>query len=277
MPDQTDIQKWTIKPTPLERAMGRLVRGPDGDHGDAGGDKASGGDDAAASGGGDGSDATGSGDAGDGAGASDDATVLGAADTDTGAGDKSSNEDGDDKDSKDDKSADGADGPPEKYELSLTVKDAEGKDQKVDIDPVLLTEATPILKELGLSNEQANKVAGLVPKVQERLIQQQNDDFSAVKAGWAKEAQADEEIGGKKWKETQAFAARALDHFGAPKGSPFRALLDETGLGNHPEMIRMFRKIGEAAGEDGTFARGDAKIDKKPREEVLYPEDAPKK
>lgn len=230
-------------------------------------------------------DATGGSDATTGSSAADTATdgndadggtVLGSAATDAGTGDGDAGKPEAGKDGADDA---GKNDPvvPEKYEISLTVKDEAGNDQAVEIDSALLEAATPVLKDLGLTNEQANKVAGLVPQIQQRLFQQQADEFATTKTQWAKDAAADEEIGGKNWKESQTFAAKALDHFGAPKDSEFRKLLDDTGLGNHPEMIRIFRKVGAALGEETTFAQGDAKIQKKSREEELYPDDVPKK
>jgi hypothetical protein len=197
-------------------------------------------------------------------------SILGSATTDAGTGD----DQGDGAPGKDDGGTDeSAVAVPEKYEISLTVKDAEGKDEAVEIDPVLLEAATPVLKDLGLTNEQANKVAGLVPQVQQRVLQQQQDEFAAQKAEWAKDAAEDKEIGGKNWKETQSLAARALDHFGATQDSEFRQLLDQTGLGNHPVMIGMFRKIGAALSEESTFAEGSGQVGKKDRLEELYPED----
>jgi hypothetical protein len=280
--DPTDIQKWTIQPTPLERAMGRLMRGPDGHDADGDPGADAGGDASGDAGGDGGSDAAGSGDAGDG-GNADDPSLLAAATAGDGAGDAGGDKDADGKDGADDKPADAI--VPEAYDLSITIKDAEGKDQKVDIDPVLLTEATPILKDLKLTNEQANQVAALVPKVQQRLVEQQSDEFAKTKADWAKQTQNDPEIGGKNWKETQTLAARALDRFagGAEKNedgtfkSGFRQLLEDTGLTNHPDMARALREIGKGLAEDGSFPRGDGKIQKKSREEELYPDDVPTK
>jgi hypothetical protein len=115
-----------------------------------------------------------------------------------------------------------------------------------------------------------------------------NDEFAKVRADWAKEAQNDPEIGGKNWTDTQRFAAKALDHFGAPseikevdgkkvETNEFRKLLNESGMGNHPVFIRMFRKIGEAVSEDGTFVRNNQVVETKlSREERLYPDDVPK-
>lgn len=210
----------------------------------------------------------------------DSSTVLGSATDGTGDGEG----DGEKADADDKDDANGDAGVPEAYDLKVTAKDAEGKDVEVEIDTELLAEATPVLKELGLSNEAANKLAPFILKAQERATQRQNDEFATVKADWAKQAKDDPEIGGKAWKDTTALSAKALDHFIGPvkdaEGKPneFRQLLDQTGLGNHPAMIRAFRKIGEALSEDGTIARSDAvETTKKSREEALYPDDVPKK
>jgi hypothetical protein len=205
----------------------------------------------------------------------DDATVLGSATADDGAGDIKA-------DSTQAPSptpvADDA-GVPDAYELKLTSVAEDGTETSIDMDPVLVEEATPIFKELGLSNEQANKLTGLMPKVQEQLFKAQNDEFAKVRADWAKEAQADPEIGGKNWTETQRLAARALDHFTGPADdkNEFRKLLNDSGLGNHPVMIRAFRKIGEAIAEDGTFVRNTTEVKQElTREQRNYPEDQPK-
>lgn len=270
-----------IRPTPLERLAGRIMRAPDHD---AGNDDASGGD-----GGGDGGDAAASGDGdagkGDGGGGADDASLIASATADEGAGDGASDGKAGDQDGKDDQQKDGADGLPEKYDINVTVKAEDGTEKKVDLDPALVDAATPVFKELGLGNEQANKIAALIPFVQQRMAEQQNDEFAKTKADWAKETQNDPEIGGKNWKDTKALVGRALDHFagGAEKNedgtykSAFRQLLEDTGLTNHLGAARMLRAVGAGLAEDGIFARGDGKVEKKSREEVLYPNDVPKK
>lgn len=204
-----------------------------------------------------------------------DASVLGAAATDDGAGDDAG---GDDKGKEDSAADDAGAAVPERYELKpFTVGEGENA-TTFEIDSGLLETVTPKLKEAGVSQAQIETLApAVVPEIQKQVLQQQADAFATTKADWAKAAADDPEIGGKQWKETQVLAARALDHFGAPKGSEFRQLLDETGLGNHPVMIKMFRNVGAALSEDPTFAQGDSKIQKKSREEELYPEDVPKK
>lgn len=216
----------------------------------------------------------------DGAGDAGDAdTFLGSAKSEPGDGasGKDGNAVGDQDDGDSNSASAAADGPPETYELTVTTKDAEGNDVPVEIDQALLAEATPILKELGLNNEQASKVAAFVPKITDTILTKQADEFAAMRAGWAKDCQKDKEIGGANWKETETLAAKALDTFGAPEGSDFRKLLNESGFGDHPEMIRMFRRIGEKLGEDPLTPSADGgKAEKPDRVRTLYPNDLPK-
>lgn len=160
---------------------------------------------------------------------------------------------------------------PESYELTPP----EGFEA---LDPETVEFATPILKDLNLTNEQANKLMPVAGKLAERLQamgqQQMLGEITAQRKAWAQEAQGDPEIGGDKWNETTHLADKALNALGYPKGSPFRSLLTDTGLDNHPEMIRAMRKVGELVSEDGDFVRGEIGTQvKKSREEVLYPAD----
>lgn len=216
--------------------------------------------------------------------ASDDATALGSAATNDGTGDDKSGKTEDGKDGKGDEGK--ADAPPETYELK-PFKVGEGDDAaEVQIDTALLETITPTLKEAGLTQAQLDTLAPkVVPAIQEQVLKAQADEFATTRAQWAKEAREDTEIGGKNWKPSLALAAKALDHFGAPsekndKGeetNPFRVLLNQSGLGEHRVMVKMFAKIGAAISEDGTFARSEGPTVKKSREEVLYPDDVPKK
>ena len=266
------------------------MRAPDHD---AGGDGSSGDGGAGDSGGGDGDDGgAGAGDAGgDGSGdaSDDDATALGSAQADDGAGDGEGDDAKDGANGKGDDAKDDADGPPEAYELK-PFKVGEGDDAaEVQIDTALLATITPTLKEAGVSQKQLETLAPkVVPAIQEQVLKQQADEFATTRAQWAKEAREDKEIGGKNWKASLGLAAKALDHFGAPseikevdgkkqETNPFRLILNQSGLGEHPVMVRMFAKIGAALAEDGTFARSEGKTVKLSREEVLYPADAPKK
>lgn len=165
---------------------------------------------------------------------------------------------------------------PEKYEL----KAPEG----MTFDEESFAVADPVFRKLGLTNEQAQELMPVAGEFAQRVAADavakhelaKATSFTAMKREWLENAKGDAEIGGAKWDESTAAAAKALDGLGFVKGSEFRKFLDETGMGNHPEMIRAFTRIGLRVGED-TFTRGDgAAATKQSREAILYPNDVKK-
>lgn len=174
-----------------------------------------------------------------------------------GAGEEGAAQGQGDGDQGDGEGDDGQAGAPETYELSL--KDEEGND--VALDPEMVQAADAVLRELDLSNEQANR---LLPLAQQMTLRGQDSALKAVSdAGaeqaktWLETAKAAEDIGGSNFTSTIEAAAVGLDALGLTKGTEFRELLDTSGLGNHPDMIRTFAQLGKLAGEDRQFARSD--------------------
>ena len=80
--------------------------------------------------------------------------------------------------------------------------------------------------------------------------------FQKVQNEWAETAIGEKEFGGERLAENLAVAKKALDTFGTPE---LRTLLNETGLGNHPELIRAFYKAGKAISEDKFVPAGAGK------------------
>ncbi|QNN64342.1 hypothetical protein H9L12_08350 [Sphingomonas rhizophila] len=112
------------------------------------------------------------------------------------------------------------------------------------LDRAMIADAEPVFRELKLSNDGANRLMPLAAKYHERILKGQNEAFAQIRADWVKTAKADAELGRANWNETTRLADAALNAAGATKGSAFREFLDESGLGNHPEMIRTFRRLG---------------------------------
>jgi hypothetical protein len=174
---------------------------------------------------------------------------------------------------------------PDTYELKpFTVGEGDAA-QQIEIDTALLEAVSPTLKEAGLTQAQLDKLAPTVLELEQRFQERNAEAYATMKADWAKQVKDDPEIGGKKLPETLQNVAKALDNFGSKsvkdkdgnETDSFRLLLNQSGLGNHPVMVRMFAKIGEAVGEDGTLPRGDRGHGQpKDRLEVLYPDDVPK-
>lgn len=133
---------------------------------------------------------------------------------------------------------------PEKYEFTA------GKDQELDKEAVAAFE--PVARELGLSNEQAQKIVDVYGStIIPQLVKQQADAWQKQVTDWAESVQADKDLSSV---ESIGNAQKAMEQFGTPE---LKEYLNETGLGNHPELIRIFSKIGKSMSEDG-FVNGSS-------------------
>lgn len=137
-------------------------------------------------------------------------------------------------------------------------------------DAALLDEATPLFKELGLTQEQAQKLVDFQVKQVEASGQQQADAFNQQLNDWLTDAKADKEIGGDMFDKNIAIAKAGVSAFGTPE---FKQLLDDTGMGNHPEVIRFMVKVGKLTQEDSPGnPSGQASKSVDPID-ILYPND----
>jgi hypothetical protein len=77
-----------------------------------------------------------------------------------------------------------------------------------------------------------------------------------LRANLARDLQADPEVGGKKLEESRSFAAKAIAHFipKAAERSSSPTFLNESGLGNHPLLMRLVAGAGRAMAEASTLA-----------------------
>jgi hypothetical protein len=134
-------------------------------------------------------------------------------------------------------------GAPEKYEF----KAPEGA---APFDDQVINQFSEVARELNLPQDAAQKVLDKMgPAIQARQAEQ----IQTARNSWAESAKQDKEFGGEKLAENLATAKKALDAFGSPE---LRALLDASGLGNHPEMIRVLYRAGKAISEDRFVGTG---------------------
>lgn len=133
-------------------------------------------------------------------------------------------------------------GAPDKYEF----KAPEGA---AAYDSGLIAAFEAGAKEANLPQDAAQKLLDTMsPKIQEIQAAQ----VTAIRTGWAEASKSDKEFGGENLGANLAVAKKALDTFGTPE---LNKLLVSTGLGSHPEMIRLMFKAGKALSED-TFVAG---------------------
>ena len=137
-------------------------------------------------------------------------------------------------------------GAPEKYEFNSKVADAPD-----ELDPEVLTAFGEVAKELDLPQEAAQKVLDKVAPVMQA---RQAAVVEQVKLDWANESQADKEFGGESLNDNLEIAKSSLNAFGT---DALKSLLQESGLGNHPEVIRFMYRAGKAISEDSYVGNSD--------------------
>ena len=153
-------------------------------------------------------------------------------------------------------------GAPETY-ADFTLPD------EMDINQPLLDAALPTFKELGLSQIQAQKLIDTYSGQIQADAKASSDSYNQITKDWVDEAKNDKEIGGENFDENVGLAKRAIDKYGTPK---LVEVLNQTGLGNHPEFIRLLTRVGKLIAEDDPGGdQAPPKTDLTPAE-ILYPD-----
>lgn len=124
---------------------------------------------------------------------------------------------------------------PESYDLKMP--------EGVQLDSAAAEEFTAIAKELKLDQAAAQKLADIGAK----MAQRQADAHAHLVESWTAQVKTDKEIGGDKLDENLGIARKAIEAFGSPE---LKDLLNSTGLGNHPEVVKLAFKVGKAISED---------------------------
>ncbi len=140
---------------------------------------------------------------------------------------------------------------PEKYEL----KAPEGQ----TLDSEALEKATPVFKELGLSNDQAQRLFDVHQDIIKAALDAPLKTYEKMRTDWRSEVVADRQIGdGREGLSAQArqdinaaFSAIGNDRLVAE----FKQAMDLTGAGDNPAFLRAFAALGRNFRE-GTAVAG---------------------
>ncbi|WP_277964595.1 hypothetical protein [Pseudomonas sp. RIT-To-2] len=134
---------------------------------------------------------------------------------------------------------------PEKYEFA-------NLPEGYKLDDAALGEWSGVFKELNLTQEQAQKLvemdakrftAANSPEAQQKAaIESRNQQV----AQWETELKQDKDLGGANFEANVGVAQKAMAEFGTPE---LRTMLEQSGLGTHPEVVRFFHKVGKELGE----------------------------
>lgn len=132
------------------------------------------------------------------------------------------------------------------------------------MDPRVSDALKGLAAEQGWDSDTAQKIADIG-------VQWQQANQAAVAEqvkGWTESSKADSEFGGAQFDANLAKANTVLDTYATPE---FVALLRETGLANHPEMIRTFHKLAAVLSEDNLVNGNPPPPAPKDPTKVMYP------
>tara|TARA_R110002096_G_scaffold58166_3_gene146823 strand:- start:925 stop:1578 length:654 start_codon:yes stop_codon:yes gene_type:complete len=93
--------------------------------------------------------------------------------------------------------------------------------------------------------------------------------------GWADETKADTELGGEDLARNLSVAKLGMDTYGTPEllsllAAPSEENPDGLGLGNHPEVIRLFHRVG-ATLKESELIEGDTTVQGETGLKKMYP------
>lgn len=138
--------------------------------------------------------------------------------------------------------------------------------KEIPYDKGILDKFTNQVKELKLPKDQAQKILDIGIE----NVKQQREQHLKVREGWVNEIKTDKDFGGDKFNETITRAQRVLSdpEIGSPK---FVQLLESTGLGDHPEVIKILARIDKKYGEDKAVSGKPSGTTYKSAAELFYP------
>lgn len=151
---------------------------------------------------------------------------------------------------------------PENYDLKLS----EGS----LIDSARVDEIKAYAKENKLTNEEAQKILAQDETAVQRFLKSEQDAFESRKAKWIDEIKADKDIGAENAPKAAELTSRFIQRFGDPE---FQKVLETTGLGNHPGLVKMlYRGLQATDFGEGSFVIPGAHgaPQEKSHAEILY-------
>jgi hypothetical protein len=154
-------------------------------------------------------------------------------------------------------------GAPEKYEPFTPPEGG-------NLDPAVMDQFAEAARALNLPQDKAQQLINTMAPV---IAARQAEQVEAVRAEWGTQSTADKEFGGDKLPENLAVATKAMTAFGTPE---LTKLLNDTGLGNHPEVIRFMYRTGKAMSEDKVITGGVPASGIRSTADLLYPSSSSK-
>ena len=160
------------------------------------------------------------------------------------------------------------DAVPEEYE-------AFNLPEGVEIDTAALEQATPLFKDMNLSQEQSQQLVDLFANITQERSEALAEQAASIRSEWQEGIKTHPEFGGAKVDASLATSRKPIDavfgdvvepEAGASEAqvkaflehpnTQFRQLLTDTGIGDHPLFFEFMVKVGKSFSE-GSFVNGN--------------------
>lgn len=141
------------------------------------------------------------------------------------------------------------------------------------VNETALAAFSPLAKEMNLTQDQAQKLVNIQTEQIAAAEAAQVEQWQTTQDEWRETSKNDPLIGGTNFQATMGHVKTFLNKFANPA---MLELLDDTGVGNNVEVIRLFAAAGKAMGE-GNIAPGNPAPPggQLTQAQILYPDQKP--
>lgn len=136
------------------------------------------------------------------------------------------------------------------------------------LDKSVLEEVKTFAKENKLSSDAAKSMLEREENAVSNFVANHEEALDLQIDTWRNEVESDKEMGGENFSKTKVNAKKAVERFG---GDAFTKILNETGYGNNPDVVRFLSNIGELMSSDTlVIPKGGKPAEDKPMHEYFY-------
>lgn len=159
--------------------------------------------------------------------------------------------------------------PDKSEESEITIPDG------MELDTERFEKFKGILEDVDITHDKKQELMDLASDFTQNIAQKQADVWSDIRKGWVEDITADKEFGGSNLDKSLVISKRALKQFGGDPDEktgvlPIMKVLEETGMGDNPDVIRFLTRVGKAMSED-TLETGSPKNPEQDFAKALYP------
>jgi len=137
----------------------------------------------------------------------------------------------------------------------------------MEVDSAAVGQFQAIASEFNLSQDKAQQLVDFETARIKQAEEARMAAWQETQQAWVEQGKANQEFGGDNYEESVRTALVTMEKLGTPE---LKEALNMSGMGNHPEMLRVFYRMGKLLEEDKAVT-GRAGGGSKTAAQTLYP------